>query len=171
MENDVALTPEEIEAITSTFNNSIFSFSTILAILIFGLWYLLQALGLYKLAKVNNISRPWRAFIPIVQISILGDLIDGPIWGFYHMGLVLSLGQLIILIVYLLNLHIWILLILMLIYYVYLECVMNQFYKEYDPYKGILFFIMGLIFPFTIPIWLFVMRKKIKGKAEYPGEN
>lgn len=168
MEDTVVLTQEEAEAISEAFNTSVLSFSMILALILFTLWYLLQALALYSLAKKNDIKGAWKAFIPIVQISILGELIDNKVWGFGHAGLILALGQLILLLGYLFNINIWILTILALIYFVYIESAMNQFYKNYEPYKGILFFMLGLFFPFTIPIWLFVMRNKVKGQAEYP---
>lgn len=168
MEDTVVLTQEEAEAISAAFNTSVLSFSAILALILCALWYLLQAVALYSLAKKNNIKNAWRAFIPVVQISILGDLIDNRVWGFGHAGLLLALGQLILLLGYFFHLNIWIMAILAIVYFVYLESAMSQFYKDYEPYKGILFFMLGLFFPFTIPIWLFVMRKKVKGMAEYP---
>lgn len=167
MEDTIVITPEEAEAISEAFNSSTFNFLTVSALVFFALWYVLESIGLYSLAKRNEISSPWRAWIPILQISILGELIGNKVWGFGYAGPILALGQLILVLCYLFNINIWIITLLAFIYYVYLESVLNQFYKDYDPNKGILFFILGLIFPFTIPIWLFVMRKKKKGEYEY----
>lgn len=44
-------------------------------------FYLLQAVGLYKMGKTVGVSAPWLAFIPVVNVFALGKIAETPTEG------------------------------------------------------------------------------------------
>ena len=62
---------------------------TIIAIGVGIVMYVFSALGLYTMAGNRGIEYKWIAWIPVVQLWLLGDLIDNKMWGFEYTNAVL----------------------------------------------------------------------------------
>lgn len=127
-------------------------------------WFVLQGIGLFKIAKENNIRNAWLAWIPFAQNFVLGEIVGNKIWNINGTSWILLLGELLIVLIPLfipLNLLTLILLtVFYFIYYLYYQSALNILYQEQDQDKSVLYFILGFIFPFLIPIWIFVLRNK-----------
>lgn len=141
-----------------------FSTSVLVIIAISALWYLLQAIGLYKIAKENNIKRPWLAWVPFGQSFLLGEIVGNRIWNFGYADWILCISEIIIVLIpifFSLTLPVLIIYALfLLVRYCYYQTALNILYKMQDPDKSFLYLILGVLFPFLIPIWIFVLRNK-----------
>ena len=73
--------------------STIIAFLATFAVLIIGVgivMYVFSALGLYTMAGNRGIEYKWIAWIPVVQLWLLGDLIDNKMWGFEYTNAVLG---------------------------------------------------------------------------------
>lgn len=128
--------------------------------------YILGALGLYTMAKNKNIENPWLAWIPIVQLYILGRIIRTLKIGEYEVpqvemvlplaavgGTVFSviplIGGLIGLVVLVINLF-----------------ALHRLYNIYRPDEAVLYLIISVVLPFMGPVFIFLMRNDKPLKAE-----
>lgn len=142
-------------------------FFSILAVSV-GLWilitlisvglYILSALGLYKLAQNKGIENPWLAWIPVVNLYILGKIINNlKVWGYDipYIEVVLPVGCLV---VYLLNNVPVIGFIASLAYVILTLIVLYRLYRMYKPDSAVLWIVLSIIIPFIIPIFIFIIR-------------
>lgn len=140
------------------------STSIIAVVVIAVFWFILEGIGLFKIAKENNIKNSWLAWIPFGQSYLLGKIIGDKVWGLGSASWILLLGQILLAFLPLFfNLTLTFLIIysvLALIYYFYFQSALNTLYKMQDPDKSILYLLLGFLFPFLIPIWIFVLRNK-----------
>ena len=120
-------------------------------------FYILASIGLYKLAQNANIPNPWLAWIPIVDLYILGLLIKSVKVSTYEipkLELVLPLGCIAV------NLFDRVPVIgflLQIAYYILILLSLYKLYSMYRPQDATLWTILS-IFAFPIPILLYIMR-------------
>ena len=127
------------------------------------IWYVLQALGYYKLAKNRNISYAWISWIPICQDYLLGDLIGNEVWGFGHANWILVIGTIIASIcasfatettpVFLLV----VMMIYVIVFYVYRMTALYRLYQIYSDH-AVLYLVLSIIFHFLTPVFIFIIR-------------
>ena len=120
--------------------------------------YVLAAIGLYTMAKNRNIENAWIAWIPVVQLYIMGRLIEtlqiGSIdipqpelvlpglaivgSGLNRVPLIGGLIGIVSLVVNLFALH--------------------KLYSIYRPDQATIYLVVSIILPFMGPVFLFLMR-------------
>lgn len=128
--------------------------------------YLLFAVGLYGLAKNERTGNEWFAFIPILQLYIIGKILKVIHIGSYRipqLELVLPLAPIALviaqkvldvvpflggLLVFLLNIA----------YAVFCIIVMYNFYRRYKGEKATLMTVLSVILFFMGPIYVFNLR-------------
>ncbi|MDW7670766.1 MAG: hypothetical protein SCK57_08350 [Bacillota bacterium] len=120
--------------------------------------YVLAAIGLYTMAKNRGIENAWIAWIPVVQLYILGRLIGTLPISSYEVpqpelvlpglavaGSVLSnvrlIGGLIGLASLVINLF-----------------ALHKLYRIYRPDQATLYLVLSILLPFMGPVFLFIMR-------------
>lgn len=128
--------------------------------------YVLMAVGLYNLAKTENTGNEWFAFIPILQLYIIGKILKEIKISTYtipSLELVLPLAPVtlyvadaILRIVPILGALVA--LILNIAFIVLYAIVMYNFYKRYKGDQTTVMTILSVIFPFMIPIFIFNLR-------------
>lgn len=128
--------------------------------------YVLMAVGLYSLAKTENTGNEWFAFIPILQLYIIGKILKEIKISTYtipSLELVLPLAPValyvadaILRIVPILGALV--VLILNIAFIVFYAIVMYNFYKRYKGDQTTVMTILSVIFPFMIPIFIFNLR-------------
>lgn len=139
--------------------------STLFFIIGIGL-YVLFVIGLYGLAKTENTGNAWFAFIPILQLYIMGKILKEVKIGSYtvsRLELILPLAPIAVLIAG------WILgfipllgglltLLLNLVYLIFSIIVIYKFYRRYRGEKALLMTVLSVIFFFMGPIYVFNLR-------------
>ena len=129
--------------------------------------YLLFAAGLYGLAENEKTGNEWFAFIPILQLYIIGKILKVVRIGNYRipqLELVLPLapialaiaGRILDIIPFLGGLLTF---LLNLAYTVFSIIVMYNFYKRYRGDKAMLMTVLSIILFFMGPIYVFNLRK------------
>jgi hypothetical protein len=120
--------------------------------------YVLAAIGLYTMAKNRDIENAWIAWIPVVQLYIIGRLIGTLYIGSYEVpqpelvlpglavaGSVLSnvrlIGGLIGIVSLVVNLF-----------------ALHKLYTIYRPNQATLYLVVSILLPFMGPVFLFIMR-------------
>lgn len=141
-------------------------FVTILFSIIGILLYVLLAIGLYGLAKTEGTGNEWFAFIPILQLYIVGKILKEIRIGGYTipmLELVLPLAPIaapivgsIIGIIPIIGglVQLLINLALMVLYVV----VYYNFFKRYRGDQAILMTVLSIILPFMGPIYIFRLK-------------
>ncbi len=130
------------------------------------LWYFLSAFGFYRLAKNAGVTPAWIAWIPFLQFFLLGKLDNDRVWGIPGASWILVLGH--ILIPVLANyvgtnsVVNFIYYALTFVFYVYLQTAYYDLYKIYAPNTAVLWLVLGIIFPFLIPIFVFIIRDRTR---------
>jgi hypothetical protein len=140
--------------------------ATLLFFLIGIALYLLFAIGLYSLSKTERTGNEWLAFIPILQLYIIGRILREVKVGAYtvpSLELVLPAAPIVLMIagkildiipflggllVFLLNIA----------YAAFCIIVMYNFYKRYKGQKAALMTVLSIILFFMGPIYVFSMR-------------
>lgn len=128
------------------------------------IWYLFQAIGIYRMAKNRNLDHKWFAWIPYLQNYLFGELINDTVWGIGGAKWILVFGPIVSTIAsnYLAlsdNFFITLLLsVIVIAYYVYFECAQYRLYKAYSEH-AVLFTVLSIILPFLAPIFVFAIRE------------
>ena len=133
-------------------------FALLLLVIAIGL-YVLLAIGLYTLAKNENIEYPWFAFIPILQLYIIGKILkEIKIGNFTIPNLEIVLPVIPIAIGFL-NLIPILRSILSLAYFIFNIIVTYQFFKRYKGDQAVVFTVLSAISFFLLyPIFVFTIR-------------
>lgn len=130
-----------------------------LILFIFGIiFYILGAVGLYKLAYNRRIENPWLAFIPIANLYIFGLIIkELKIDSFEipSLELVLPLGCIAVTIIRHIPLIGWLADIAYLLIVLF---SLHKLYSIYRPRLAALWLVLSIILPFMGPIFIFVIR-------------
>lgn len=152
------LTPNDALAILGILGAFVF---ILLAIGI--IWYLFQAMGLYRMAKKRNMEHKWFAWIPYLQNYLFGELIEDKVWGISGAKWILIFGPILSTIAgnYIATSENGIVITLLSIYtiafYVYLQCAYYRLYKEYSTH-AVALTVFSIIFPFLAPVFIFAIR-------------
>ncbi|MEA1975286.1 MAG: hypothetical protein U9N10_06965 [Bacillota bacterium] len=120
--------------------------------------YLLMAIGLKKLADNRGIENSWVAFIPILQLYVLGLLIvDLEVFGFEipEVSLVLPGSTLITPLVSTIPLIGGIYSLAVFIVFAF---ALYKLFKMYVPESAQLYVILSVVLPFMGPILIFTIR-------------
>lgn len=128
--------------------------------------YVLFAVGLYSLAKTEQTGNEWFAFIPILQLYIIGKILKEVKISTYtipQLELVLPLAPIAVAIVNSILGHIPVLggiltLVLNLALAVLNIVVLYNFYKRYKGEQATLMTVLSVILFFMGPIYVFNMR-------------
>lgn len=130
----------------------------LLLVLIGIVLYVLLAVGLYQMAKNENIEYEWFAFIPILQLYIIGKILKEVKVLDYtvpKLELVLPLAPIATMILNVIPFIGW---LLNLAYIVFSIIVMYYFFKRYKGEQATILTIVSVIFPFMFPIFIFSLR-------------
>lgn len=155
--------------------------------------YIFQSLGVYSLANRRGIRHPWLAWIPFGYVWILGSISDqyqyvakgkvknrrkillgmgigaGAIYLLLVIALVAGLIMIegmgaeavsVILLWFLLLIALWALAIISLIYQ---YMCLYDLYNSCQPSNGVLYLVLSILFPVTMPFFVFACRKKDLG--------
>ncbi len=126
------------------------------------LWFILNAIGIYRVAKRENVKLPWLAWIPLIQYYTLGEIVQNKS-KIKYLGFILFLSQTILFLYFYflpLNLTTFLIYLVLLIgSYIIFQYALNLYYKLVDPDKAFLYLVLGILFPFLIPIWIFALSK------------
>jgi predicted PurR-regulated permease PerM len=129
--------------------------------------YIFSALALYKMASNRNINNPWFAWIPFLNLYLMGEIIDQRVYlgelEIPYAQLVLPLGSLAVgLISSLLGaipyIGAIIAFILPIAWAIYVFAAVYRLYKLYKPGSAVLYLILSIIFSILQPIFMFTMR-------------
>ena len=157
-------------------------------------FYILQSMGLYTMAKRRGIRKPWLAWIPMGDVWIIGSLSDQ--YQYVKMGKVTNRRKV------LLILYILVLAVVALIFGSMISAMVNialsndgaavmgfggmmlgylgifatsivmlvfeyialyDIFRSCSPDNSVLYLILGILFPVTLPFFLFFSRKKDEG--------
>ncbi len=120
--------------------------------------YVFSSFALYKMAKNRGINNPWMAWIPFANMWIWGELgnyfyrlDNAPKENLPILLLVFTLGGLIPIIGFASTI------IALVLQYM----VLYQIYKHTTPNNAVVFLVLSIIFPVTMPFFLFAQRNKI----------
>ncbi len=122
--------------------------------------YLIFAFALFNMAKDKNIENFWMAWIPILQLYILGRLIESLKILDYEIPQIELVFPLFGVAAIILNKVMILGTILSLLYFIFTLIVLNKLYKIYDEDKATVFTILS-IFGFPVP-FIFMYLKDIK---------
>lgn len=149
--------------------------------------YVLQAVGMYRLAQYRKHKSPWWAWVPIANWLLLGDLTDDfilfkknitgrklvyIILGIYcsllvamvFLLLVCAVGAIMqepLLIIFILIFYIFFI-IAMLAMLAALYILYYYFYKTYKPENAALYLILSIFFSVSVPIIIFYLGNEVK---------
>ena len=122
--------------------------------------YLLFAFGLFKMAKNQRIEQAWLAFIPIVQLYIIGLLVGDKITifdnEFTNLGVILVVASLASLV---LSFIPFIGILFTLAYLALFYYVLYNLFVLYEE-NAVLYLVLSIIVPFLLPVFVFMMREK-----------
>lgn len=140
--------------------------------------YVFTALGLYTMAKKRNLSRPWMAFIPALDLYLKGELINDDVSiGSWHIPyaklflplLPLALGLVFFFIGYFPSFGVsFIVILLSLAIAFYQYAALFWLFSLYTPEHKIAFLILSIFFPFLGGIFIFAIRNKEAFDPRYP---
>ncbi|GIM27727.1 hypothetical protein CPJCM30710_03930 [Clostridium polyendosporum] len=139
---------------------AIFGLLVFVFILIGIVFYIIFAYAFYKMAMDAGLENPWMAWIPILQLYILGKLIKSLKIGSYeipNIELVLPAASLLVIV---LNKTPIIGSLLSLANYILMLFALNKIYKMYKPDQATLFTVLS-IFGLPIP-FIFMSIKDLK---------
>lgn len=142
-------------------------FATLLFFIIGIALYVLFVIGLYGLAKTERTGNEWFAFIPILQLYIIGKILREVKISTYTISsleLVLPVAPIALMIVERILDVIPLLgglltLLLNIAYAVFSIIVMYNFYKRYKGPQATLMTVLSIILFFMGPIYVFNLRK------------
>jgi hypothetical protein len=129
--------------------------------------YVLFVIGLYGLAKTEKTGNEWFAFIPILQLYIIGIILKEVKVSTYtipSLELVLPLSPIAIIIAgrildIIPLLGGLLILIINIAYAVFSIIILYNFYKRYKGPKAVLMTVLSIILFFMGPIYVFNLRK------------
>lgn len=127
--------------------------------------YVLMAVGLYGLAKTEGIGNEWFAFIPILQLYIIGKILKEVKISTYTIPSLELVFPLAPIAVYIVDKVFNIIpaiggllsLILNLAYLAFTLIVLFNFYKRYKGEQATLMTVLSII-PFMAPIYIYTLR-------------
>jgi hypothetical protein len=122
--------------------------------------YFIFAYALFVMAKDKNIDNFWMAWIPILQLYILGRLVESIKILDYEIPRIELAFPLFGVVAIILNKVPILGMILSLLYFIFTLIVLNKLYKIYDEDKATVFTILS-IFGFPVP-FIFMYLKDIK---------
>lgn len=147
-----------------------FNTSVLVTFIIALLWYIFNAIGFFSVAKRLGIKNYWLAWIPFIQYYLFGKIIGNKVLGIKHAGILLVCIPLIIVFypVFIpLNITTFLIYLgIIIVFYIYYQAAFNEYYKIVDPNKAFLYFVLGILFPFLIPIWVLVLTKEPKDEYD-----
>ena len=121
--------------------------------------YVLSSIALYRLAANKGISSPFLAWIPYGRDYLLGKIIDEKVLFFSP---VIPYAQWILLIgpvaISILSFAQPIGIVCAVVFALYAYCAHYRLFKLYRPNSAMLYIILSVIFPFLLPIFMFVIR-------------
>ncbi len=121
--------------------------------------YVLSSIALYRLATNKGISSPFLAWIPYGRDYLLGEIIDEKVLFFSP---VIPYAQWILLIgpvaISILSFAQPVGLICSVVFALYAYCAHYRLFKLYRPNSAMLYIVLSVIFPFLLPIFIFVIR-------------
>ncbi len=154
------MTSSEFQALT--FIWALSSAALVVLFVIGVILYLLSAIGLYKMAENAGIEYGWLAFIPVLNLYIVGRVVgDFKIGDFMvtKVELILPLGSIVVSAIGGVPV---IGTLISLVYLAFSMAVMYQLIKLYDPHGYLIKFIVSIVLPFTFPVFIFLLRNNRK---------
>jgi len=134
-----------------------FVFFLFLGVISIGL-YILTALGLKKLADNRGIENSWIAFIPVLQVYILGLLIeDLEIFGYEIPEMPIVLPIMLVINPIIIKIPVVGSLFSLLVFIIYCFAL-HKLYKLYAPESARLYLVLSILLPFMGPILIFSIR-------------
>ena len=153
--------------------------TSLVALVAGGTIYLLQAFGLYRMAKNLGLPSPWMAFVPIASSYLMGLIAEKDSMGrrtlkyswillITQIALTFFSGAVyIVLWLFRISGFAGILIIFYLIHgvinitsAVFYYIALYRVYKLYDPDDAPLFIILSIFFSISVPILLFILRNR-----------
>ena len=130
--------------------------------------YCLSSYGRYTMALQKNIDYPWLAWVPVIKLYILGEIIDEKVC---ISTLVLPYAQIVLPIVSAFGTVIatipfigWLIAIAVVIYN---WAAYYRLYRLYTPDSAVLYLVISIIFPFMLSIFPFIIRKKTPAEYQF----
>lgn len=128
--------------------------------------YILFAVGLYGMAKTEGIENGWLAFIPIVQLYIIGRILREVRIGNYTVPMLEYVLPLLPIAVVIADEILGVIpvlgsllsILLNVAFMIFMYIVIYQLYKRYRGEKAGLMLVLSIIFFFMAPIYIFTMR-------------
>ena len=126
------------------------------------IWYILAAVGFYKMAKDRDMDNAWIAWIPICQNYIMGELTGNTVWNFGYASWILVIGQIISSLLGYFGRNVTgigatLIFIYAIVFYVYYMTALYKLYKTYST-KATIMLVTSIIFPFLASIYIFAIR-------------
>lgn len=137
---------------------AIWGFLAFIFIIIGIVLYILSAIGLYKLADNRNIANPWLAFIPVVNLYILGLIVKKLRFEAFEIPspeLVLPIGCIVAAILRSVPLLGW---LAAVAYLLLMLLTLYRLYCIYRPVQAVLWLVLSIVLPFMGPIFVFIIR-------------
>lgn len=132
------------------------------------LGYVLMAIGLYDMAKRRNIGHAWFGWIPILNMYLLGELINDKIFGIPGAKWILALGPAVVgLLALFMNPDGFLFNVISILYYVFSSWAYYELYRLYRPNLALIYFISGLLITSLNGIWIFLCRKESPQLRQY----
>lgn len=128
-------------------------------------FYIMGAYGLYKMAQNRNIDNAWFAFIPFLNLYLIGKFVPTVKISTYEvprLDVVLPVGLLVSIVLSGIPFIGW---LLYLAYFILLSIALYNLYKEYTPGSALIL----AIFTFTgiVPAIYFFTQRDAKPKVSY----
>lgn len=147
---------------------TIIGFGAIAFIILFVLglfWYILQAIGFYKMSKNRGIEPAWVAWIPVCQNYLFGELIGNKVWGFGYANWILVIIPIVTGFINgfagIVNQFLaFVFLIVVIAFYAYMMTALYKLYQEYSDHP-VLFLVLSIVFPFLSSCFIFAIRNNV----------
>ncbi len=121
--------------------------------------YIIQGISLYNLGKNRGIKTAWMGWIPLLNLSLIGELIDDTVSigkiKLKHAKLMLPILSVLGLVIY--NIP-FIGIFLALAVYVIICFAYYELFKQYNEESAAVFTVIGGIFPFILPFFLLSIK-------------
>lgn len=140
--------------------------------------YIFSAIGLYTMAKKRNLSHPWMAWIPILDLHLQGQLVNDDISiGSWHIPYAKLFLPLFPIVLGLLGSLFWsfssfggsfLLFVLYLGFVFYNAVSLFWLFSIYSPQNRIVFLVLSILFPFLSSIFIFAIRNNDAFDPRYP---
>lgn len=129
-----------------------------IVLLVLLILYLLTSFGLYRMAKRRSIAHAWLAWIPVVHLYILGELLDNHLWGVTGVKWILPCAAVIALWMSVLipvngTTYTLIYEIYMSVFYIYLICSYYKLYRLYSNHP-VFYLVLTILFPFFSALFI-----------------